>query len=99
MNIRPGTKDQTPKLILEVGPRDIKYLDFVGQGWQSEQGEAKQVANTFEARQLEIRPVKGKTEQWFSIDKEDFEVKPIIVTLLPKFIQMYCKKNSEVNVM
>ena len=83
-----------PKLILEVGPRDVKYLDFVGQGWQSEQGETRRVVDTLEARQLEIRPARGEKERWFSIDKEDFEVKPIIVTLLPKFIQMYCKKNG-----
>lgn len=75
----------------------MDYLDFVRQGWRTEQGQEREIKNTIEARQIEIHPSEisdEKKESWFSIDKEDFEVKPVRVTLLPKFINMFCKKSD-----
>ncbi|KAI4462505.1 sphingosine kinase [Holotrichia oblita] len=86
-----------PKLRLNIGPQHIDYLDFVRQGWRSEQGQHRDISNVIEARQVEIHPsaVSDETkESWFSIDKEDFEVKPVRVTLLPKLINMFCKKGD-----
>lgn len=50
---------------------------------------------SIEARIIEINPGnKSEKEEWFSIDNEDYEVKPIRVTLLPKILKMYYKKES-----
>lgn len=89
------TADSIPKLRLNIGPQQVDYLDFVRQGWRSEQGQDRDIANVIEARQVEIHPfaVSDETKElWFSIDKENFEVKPVRVTLLPKLINMFCKK-------
>ncbi|XP_022909206.2 acylglycerol kinase, mitochondrial [Onthophagus taurus] len=87
-----------PSLIVRYGPSTVNYFDFVTQGWKNEHGQDRTVTNKILARQIEIEPelVENK-ELFFSIDKEAFEVKPVRVTLLPKYIQMFCKK-SVINV-
>ncbi|KAF2896942.1 hypothetical protein ILUMI_09236 [Ignelater luminosus] len=90
-----------PKLQLNLGPDSIDYLDFVKQGWESENGKSRNMTEVIEAKQIEIKPTvisSDENEKWFSIDKEDFEVKPVRITLLPKAVQMFCKKSNSVNV-
>jgi len=96
-NVIPSRiEDSTvPKLNLKIGPDHIDYIDFVKQGWKSEQGETRDVQESIEARVIEINPEsQGKRELWFSIDNENYEVKPIRVTLLPKIIKMFCKTEA-----
>lgn len=86
----------TPRLRLEIGSTDIDYLDFVSRGWQFENGGDKDVKEVMDVRQVQINPLetwKQEKEVWFSIDKEEYEVKPVKVTLMPGIAQMYCKKN------
>lgn len=88
-----------PKLQLNLGPDSIDYLDFVKQGWDSENGKNRNMAEVIEAKRIEIKPAvvsSDENEKWFSIDKEDFEVKPVRITLLPKAIKMFCKKSNSV---
>ncbi|XP_050298150.1 acylglycerol kinase, mitochondrial [Anthonomus grandis grandis] len=86
---------ETPKLNLFIGPDSVDYLEFVKQGWKSEKGENREVKESIEARTIEINPEK-KTDKvlWFSIDNEDYEVKPIRVTLLPKILKIYVKSEN-----
>lgn len=75
----------------------VDYLEFVKQGWRSENGQNRKIDETVEARTVEIHPKvlkNSQNEQWFSIDNENFELKPIKVTLLPKLINVFCKKES-----
>lgn len=80
-----------PKLELKLGPSSLDYFNFVTLGIQTLKG--KRIINeTIEARQIELRPKVEKKEMWFSIDKENFEAKPIRITLLPQMIPLFCKK-------
>ncbi|XP_060531140.1 acylglycerol kinase, mitochondrial [Cylas formicarius] len=86
---------EVPKLQVNIGPEKVDYLEFVKQGWKSELGETRNICEAIEARTIEIDPsnvAKSGNELWFSIDNEDYEVKPIRVTLLPGILNMYCKK-------
>lgn len=89
-------KDKPPKLQLKVGPDSLNYLDFVAEGWRSEQGTSREVKETIEARQVQLLPLNSKDEKekWFSIDNEEYEAKSVRITLLPKMIQMFCKKDN-----
>lgn len=92
----PNPESGPPKLRLYLGPNSIDYFDFVAQGWRSEQGKERDFKETIEARQVKLVPInkdiqKGK---WFSIDNEDYEAKSVQITLLPKVINMFCKRND-----
>lgn len=79
------------KLELKLGPQSVDYFDFVSQGFQSLKG--KRIVNeTIEAREIELTPKNNEKEMWYSIDRENFEVKPVKITLLPQIIRMFCKK-------
>ncbi|KAJ8937290.1 hypothetical protein NQ318_020340 [Aromia moschata] len=83
-----------PKLQIQIGPDRIDYLDFVRNGWKSENGETRDVKEVIEARTVEVKPEIKQKEAWFSIDNENYEVKPVRITLLPKAINMFCKKEA-----
>lgn len=82
-----------PKLEIQIGPNKLDYIDFVRNGWMSENGKNREVKEVIEARTIEMNPLKGK-ESWFSIDNEYYEAKPIKITLLPEAVNMFCKKDS-----
>ncbi|KAF5277852.1 hypothetical protein FQA39_LY06004 [Lamprigera yunnana] len=87
--------DQLPQLTINLGPSSVDYFNFVSQGWLSENGGKRNINNTIQARQIEIVPNDDiiKNAQCFSIDNEEFEVKPIKIMLLPKAVSMFCKVN------
>ncbi|KAJ8911340.1 hypothetical protein NQ315_014184 [Exocentrus adspersus] len=88
-----GMSKGIPKLEVRIGPEELSYIDFVKNGWMSEQGKSRDVKEVYEARTIEIKP-EQKTQSWFSIDNEYYEAKPIKVTLLPEAVNMFCKKES-----
>lgn len=91
-NAKNESYEGPPKLELKLGPESVDYFGFVSEGFKSVKGE-RTVNETIEARQIELSPeVAGNKEMWFSIDKENFEVKPVKITLLPKTIPLFCKK-------
>ncbi|XP_050501063.1 acylglycerol kinase, mitochondrial [Diabrotica virgifera virgifera] len=95
LNVIDGSSSETPsKLVVEIGPDNIEYLDFVKNGFKLEKGEKKDVREFIEARTVNINPEIKAQEAWFSIDNENYEVKPIKVTLLPKIINMFYKKEN-----
>lgn len=106
-NLISNELNDQPKLQLQLGPDNVKYIDFVTQGWRGLNGGERVVRETIEARQLEIKPLEKEVpsdkndkeeEQWFSIDKEAFEVRPVRVTILPKILKIFCKDSANLNV-
>lgn len=89
-----ATDNHIPKLHLKIGPKSLNYFDFVKQGWNSEEGYERKFEEDVDARVLEIKPHETWSDKkglWFSIDNDEFEVKPIKITLVPRFIKMFCK--------
>ncbi|XP_030759987.1 acylglycerol kinase, mitochondrial [Sitophilus oryzae] len=99
-NVIPSRISDTdiPKIQLYIGPPKVDYVDFVRQGWKYENDGSREIEESIEARTIEIDPklVKGQ-ELWFSIDNEDYEAKPIKVTLLPRLLKMYCSRDILIN--
>lgn len=89
-------QDGDPHINVAVGPPSIGYFDFVSEGWRRLSGKPPKAENTFSVRELELIPVSKEKnsekniEQWISIDNEEYEVKPIHVTLLPNKIYVFC---------
>mgnify|MGYP005985931231 CR=1 FL=1 len=90
-----SSNQEAPKLLVNIGPESVDYFGFVRDGWRSENGESRNVKEVIVARSVEIQPKAGKNEEWLSIDNENYELKPIKVTLLPKLIKVFCTKENE----
>lgn len=56
-----------------------------------------QFKEVIEARTVDLKPEMNRENIWFSIDNEEYEVKPIRVTLLPNILKMYCNRNVNNN--
>ncbi|KAB0796513.1 hypothetical protein PPYR_10574 [Photinus pyralis] len=73
-----GGYDSLPQLKLNLGPNSVDYFDFVSEGWRSEHGHDRNVKETILAKEIEIKPDELEhTDRWFSIDNEEFELKPV----------------------
>lgn len=74
------------------------------EGWLRQHGSSEMQRKTIAARQFEMIPTieekvsEGETddgaktsdvEKWYSIDNDNYEVKPIRVTLLPQAIKVF----------
>lgn len=85
--------DGTPSLRVKLGPDKITYGDFVSEGWKRIKGDKSNIVEKLDARMLELIPETISSEEkpvWFAIDNEEYEVKPIRVTLIPKAIKVFC---------
>nr|CAH7735397.1 unnamed protein product [Callosobruchus chinensis] len=93
-NILPNAKEEKDisKIIVEIGPEHVDYFDFIKNGIRKEKGEKMELQEIIEAKMLEINPESNKNAM-FSIDNESYEVKPIKVTLLPKTLKMFCRRD------
>ncbi|KAK4887777.1 hypothetical protein RN001_004048 [Aquatica leii] len=78
-----------PRLTVNLGPSSVDYFNFVSEGWRTEVGHDRNVSEVIQAKQIEVVPNEDKKIQWFSIDSEEFEVKPVKITLLPKAVSMF----------
>ncbi|KAG5893360.1 hypothetical protein JTB14_000125 [Gonioctena quinquepunctata] len=97
LNIIPDSSksNDIPKLVMEIGPDKVEYLEFLKNGFRLEKGEKRDVKESIEAKTVDINPeVREEKEAWFSIDNEEYEVKPVKITLLPKIISIFCRKES-----
>lgn len=83
------------KLVVEIGPKNIRYIDFIKNGMRVETGSKRNVEEIFEARVIKLNPQKEENS-WFSIDNEEYEVKPIKITLLPKLLNIFCTNSNQV---
>ncbi|VVC97210.1 unnamed protein product [Leptidea sinapis] len=82
--------DGLPALIIGIGKNKYTYTEFVSEGWRRIKGE-KDLKQLIEARTIELRPINPKPEEVIEIDKEEFDVKPIKITYLPKMVKFFCK--------
>lgn len=93
-NVCPNCiRDGDPHIRVAVGPPSVSFTGFVSEGWRREYGKVPRTEHVLQAREVEIRPVLKNnlenTEHWISIDNEDYEVKPIYATLLPKKVHVF----------
>ncbi|XP_008558541.1 acylglycerol kinase, mitochondrial [Microplitis demolitor] len=83
-----------PAVKLQVGPEYINYFEFVTEGWRRIKGENKVIKNTFEAKEIEFLPDSSedsnKKENYFSIDNEEFELRPMKIKLIPNAVKIFC---------
>lgn len=79
-----------PKITIEIGPKNVKYIEYVKNGFKIEKGEKEEIEEVLEARIIKLNPENVIDTTWFSIDSEEYEVKPIKITLLPKLIKVFC---------
>ncbi|XP_043269650.1 acylglycerol kinase, mitochondrial [Venturia canescens] len=93
-NVDPHTP---PSIKLQLGPETISYTDFIAEGWRRVRGDNKPTLNeALRAKQIELIPNKaenfGDKEQMFSIDNDEFELKPLKIRLLSKAVTIFCSQ-------
>lgn len=95
-NVEPASSDAPPSIKIRLGPEKVSYLDFVKEGWRRADGIKTGIEETIEAKDIELRPresvLKSDQTKMFSIDNEEFDIKPIRVKLLPKSVTMFCSQ-------
>ncbi|XP_073989808.1 acylglycerol kinase-like protein Mulk isoform X2 [Rhodnius prolixus] len=95
--------EDTPHILLKIGPRVKNQGEIILHGIKLFKEENSIVVDRLKAKQLEIRPIsadvdllnvkehkKELKEDCLSIDNEDYEVRPIKVTLLPNSVKVFC---------
>lgn len=85
--IKPHTADNIPAISIILGKNRYTYTEFVAEGWKRLKNDVKEDA--IHARTVELLPKETDKEVTIEIDKEDFELKPIKVTLLPKVVKLF----------
>lgn len=95
LKVSANEEDTPPHLDLHLGSPSstVSYSNFVAQGFKIEQGEKRPPVESLHLRQIEIVPQIERSEtkeSWYSIDKEDYEVRPIRVTIVPNAIKIFC---------
>lgn len=89
-----GSTNQMPSLSIALGKNRYSYGEFVSEGWN--RLKKRNTSEPIYARTVELIPQTNGTEVTIEIDKEEFEVKPVKITILPKVIKLFC--NPQVNV-
>lgn len=82
---------QVPALSIAIGKngQTYSYPEFVSEGWKRVKSD--QITNSILARTVELIPQSTEKEAIIEIDKEEFEAKPVKITLLPKVVKLFCK--------
>ncbi|XP_071445347.1 acylglycerol kinase, mitochondrial [Hetaerina americana] len=91
-NLGGDSKVAAPHLEVKTGPQKIGMLDFISEGWNKENDKESLPVESFCASELEIKPSPKhkEPEQWLYIDKENFDVRPIHIALIPNKVKMFC---------
>lgn len=80
---------QIPALSIFLGRNSYSYTDFVSEGWRRIKTNSD--PEPIFARTIEITPKETDRDTVIEIDKEDFDMKPIKITLMPKVIKLFCQ--------
>lgn len=104
-NLGFSKHDMGPKqLEIKLGPETIGGFQFIKEGWLRNQEKSEMKQEKIVARQFQMIPQNDQelreeeqqqsptqitTERWYSIDNDNYEVKPVLVTLLPNAIRMF----------
>ncbi|CAD0200060.1 unnamed protein product [Chrysodeixis includens] len=81
-----------PGLLITIGKRDYTYSEFVTEGW--ERVKHNKISEALLARSVELIPKIPDKETVIEIDKEEYEAKPIRITLMPKVIRLFCERDQ-----
>ncbi|KAJ0175837.1 hypothetical protein K1T71_008996 [Dendrolimus kikuchii] len=84
---------EIPALGIVLGKNKYSYTEFVSEGWRRLKQDVN--ARAIHARTVELHPKETEKEVTIEIDKEDFELKPVKITLLPKVVKLFC--NPQIN--
>lgn len=88
--IKPRVTDGLPALSIGLGKSQYSYVEFVSEGWKRVK-HSDLTPEVVKARTVEIQPLDSNPDVVLSIDQEEFEVKPVKVTLLPNMVKFFCK--------
>ncbi|XP_059055522.1 acylglycerol kinase, mitochondrial [Achroia grisella] len=88
-------EDQIPAINVLIGKNAYSYTEFVSEGWNRLKKNGCD-AHTIPVRTLELIPKQAVNESMLEIDREEFEVKPVKITLLPKVIKLFYKPQLNV---
>lgn len=80
---------QVPALSIAIGKNGYSYTEFVSEGWNRIKNSS--VSGAILARTIELLPKNTDKEVMIEIDKEEFEAKPVKITLLPKVVKLFCR--------
>ncbi|GAB6033280.1 hypothetical protein CHUAL_012880 [Chamberlinius hualienensis] len=97
-NNKPNIDTTRPWLRVNVGPENFKTTELISKGWAIDHDNYSSTKNTSDfsevidanAVRLETKFPEG-TQNWYSIDNEEFEAKPITIEIKPKKIHVFCK--------
>lgn len=81
--------NQPSALCIALGKPQYSYTDFVAEGWKRIKNEENETEPIY-VRTVELLPEKTEKDVNIEIDKEEFEVKPMKITILPKVIKLFC---------
>ncbi|XP_037071534.1 acylglycerol kinase, mitochondrial-like [Pollicipes pollicipes] len=87
-----------PGLHLRIGPDSMTSAEFVGEGWSRAAGRQPAPAEELTVGQVRLVPHPEKRSttagdtpntRWFGFDNEEFEVRPVLVRLLPRAVRVF----------
>ncbi|XP_014369365.2 acylglycerol kinase, mitochondrial [Papilio machaon] len=95
LRIRPQKFGQSeiPSLSVVLGKNKYSYSEFVSEGWQRIKG-IDENNKSIAARTVELLPNESGPDVIIDIDREEFEVKPVKITLLPHIVKVFCNNNK-----
>ncbi|XP_020285907.1 acylglycerol kinase, mitochondrial isoform X2 [Pseudomyrmex gracilis] len=83
--------ESVPSLQIALGPENINYTKFVEKGWKQEMEDKLPVNVLLNAKDIQLYP--EATDKIFYIDREEYELKPIQIKLLPQSVTIFCPSN------
>lgn len=97
-NVESFPLDSPPQMRVRLGSAKVSTTDWIQDAWQrttsDQQLGSRLLSAPLECRTVELIPERKTTtaagsEEFYSIDNEDFEIKPIRITVLPARISMF----------
>ncbi|KAF7990384.1 hypothetical protein HCN44_000189 [Aphidius gifuensis] len=92
-NLSDNSNDTQSSVKIYLGPEHVTYMDFVKEGWRRIKGEKNLVIKTLEAKDIELFPnanlKQQGQQQYFSIDNEEYEVKPVKLRLFSNAVKIF----------
>ncbi|XP_034826712.1 acylglycerol kinase, mitochondrial-like isoform X1 [Maniola hyperantus] len=88
--LKPKVNDGLPMLSVGLGKNKYSYIEFVSDGWRRIKG-GDTTPEAVKARTVELQPLETNPDLVLAIDHEEFDVKPVKITLLPNMVKFFCK--------
>ena len=90
VSINPTINDNILSLSLNSCPESVRFFDILKHGVKSTQEELTNLR--IPAREILLTPIylPDTSSRWFNIDGEEFEMKPVKLSILNNFSFVYC---------